>query len=60
MGMTKNKNTHELIIRDADGEELELLGSGTEAELIEYRTEMLDQEDELGYPAEWLVVQPAA
>lgn len=58
MGMTKNK-THELIIRDGAGRE-ELLGSGTEAEMLGARAEMLDQEDELGYPAEWLVVQPAA
>ncbi|HYD28893.1 hypothetical protein [Brevundimonas sp.] len=57
--MTKNKKTHELIIRDADGRE-ELLGAGTEAGMLEARAEMLDQEDELGYPAEWLVVQPAA
>lgn len=54
----KNKG-HELIIRDTEGRE-ELLGSGTEAKMEEARAEMLDQEDELGYPAEWLIVQPAA
>lgn len=57
--MTKTK-AYELIIRDDEGAERELLGSGTETEMLEARAEMLDQEDELGYPSRWLAVQRAA